>query len=213
MRLFGIIAYFFLLPFMLTAQNQKAITLLDKSANVLKTNTGIEASFLLKDQMSDPKATHSFEGVLKSRQNKFMIDMPDVRTWFDGTTQWSYLKSNKEVNVTNPTEEEIAAINPISLLQLYKHGYRPAYKGEQTVKGAPIADIELTAENKNMPWRKINLRLNTKTYLPASILIHDKNGRSSEIIFLKVKQNLNLSDSNFVFNQGDYPDAEIIDLR
>lgn len=213
MKLLGIIACFFLLPCIMTAQNQKAIELLDKSVDVFKKNTGIEASFLLKDEISDSKATHSFEGILKSRQNRFMIDMPDVRTWFDGKTQWSYLKSNREVNVTSPTEEEVAAINPVALLQLYKNGYRPVYKGERHVKGEPVAEVELVAERKNAPWRKIFLRLNTKTYLPVSVLIRDKNGRSSEIIFLKIKQNLNLPDADFVFNKGDYPEAEVIDLR
>ncbi|MEG0947809.1 MAG: LolA-like putative outer membrane lipoprotein chaperone [Bacteroidales bacterium] len=215
MKIFSLSLWLLLLPiFCAGAQNnQKAIELLEKSAQVFKANTGIEASFLLKDGMNDPKNLHSFEGVLKSKQSRFMIDLPEIRTWFDGKTQWSYLKSNREVNITSPTEEEIAAVNPVALLRLYQNGYRAVYKGERTIKGEKVAEIELLAERKDSPLRKIFVRLNMANYLPVSVLIRDKNGNSSEVTFLKIKQNLNLPDSDFVFNKKEFPEAEVIDLR
>lgn len=204
----------FLFPCLIMGQNnKKAIELLEKSAAVFQQSNGIEASFLLKDGMSDPKSIHSFEGTLKSKSNKFVIDLPDMQTWFDGKTQWSFLKSNQEVNITSPTSEEIAAINPVALLRLYKNGYRPVYKGERTVDSNPVAEIELVADKAQLPWRKIFIRLDTRTNLPVSVLIRDKNGRNTDIHFLKIKQNLNFSDSIFVFKKEQFPNVEIIDLR
>ena len=49
--------------------------------------------------------------------------------------------------------------------------------------------------------------------LPASIAVFSKNGISSTIRISKMKTGVNQPDSYFVFNEKDYPDAEIIDLR
>lgn len=43
--------------------------------------------------------------------NKFKIEIPDAITWFDGTTQWVYIKDTDEVNITNPTGDELQAIS------------------------------------------------------------------------------------------------------
>ena len=34
--------------------------------------------------------------------DKFTLVTPDALTWFNGTTQWTYVERNEEVNVTNP---------------------------------------------------------------------------------------------------------------
>ena len=55
--------------------------------------------------------------------NRFYLNSGGIQSWFDGTTQWSYLESSEEVNVSNPTPEELQTINPYALLSIYKSGY------------------------------------------------------------------------------------------
>lgn len=43
--------------------------------------------------------------------------------WYDGRTQWSYLKSTGEVNISTPTEAQQAQMNPYQFLSVYKSGY------------------------------------------------------------------------------------------
>ena len=57
------------------------------------------------------------EGTLLLKGNKFHLNTGDVETWFDGKTQWSYLRQNEEVNVSTPTPEELQSINPQHLLR------------------------------------------------------------------------------------------------
>ena len=202
-----------LLPLALGAQTQKATEVLDRAASAIKQSSGLQASFTLKDGISDARQTQTYEGTLTCRQQKFVVDLPQARTWFDGTTQWSYLKANGEVSVTTPTAEEIASINPLALLDLYKHGYRLSYKGSRTVDDQKVDEVEMVADNDKTAWRKIFVRLNAQTSMPVSVVIRDKNGRTAEVSFTKIKQGLNLTDSDFVFNKADYPGVEVIDLR
>jgi hypothetical protein len=44
--------------------------------------------------------------------------------WFDGTTQWTYLKSNDEVSVTTPNETQQQALNPYNFINMYKSGFK-----------------------------------------------------------------------------------------
>ena len=59
--------------------------------------------------------------------NRFYLNSGGIQSWFDGTTQWSYLESSEEVNVSNPTPDELQTINPYALLSIYKSGYNYKY--------------------------------------------------------------------------------------
>ena len=40
-------------------------------------------------------------GTLLLKGNRFYLNSGGIQSWFDGTTQWSYLESSEEVNVSN----------------------------------------------------------------------------------------------------------------
>ena len=44
--------------------------------------------------------------------------------WFNGKTQWSYMPSTNEVNVSTPNEVQQAAMNPYTFINMYKSGYK-----------------------------------------------------------------------------------------
>jgi outer membrane lipoprotein-sorting protein len=76
-----------------------------------------------------------------------------------------------------------------------------------------VAEVEMIADNDKTAWRKLFVRINTQTNLPLSVVIRDKNGNTATINFKSIKQGLNLTDKDFVFNKADYPGVDIIDLR
>lgn len=49
-------------------------------------------------------------GVIELKGEKFVLKTDDGITWFDGKTQWSYLRSSDEVNISNPTGTELQAL-------------------------------------------------------------------------------------------------------
>ena len=203
----------FLLGLGLGAHAQNANDILRKAAAAYENSNGISASFTMFTRSAGQNAGESFEGTIQMKGDKFTLVTPEALTWFNGTTQWTYVERNDEVNVTNPTGEELQFTNPALLLNSYKKGFTAAYKGESTAPNGNAAyDVELTPKKKG-DIVKVELQIEKYSNFPARITVSSKNGVSSTIQISQLKTGINQPDRFFVFNEGDYPDVEVIDLR
>lgn len=182
----------------LSAQTAKQV--LDKTATVVSAKSGAQASFSIKGNQMSSSGTIAIKG------RKFHATTPQATVWFDGKTQWTYLKKNEEVNVANPSESELAAINPYSFIYMYKKGYSYTL----TKKGNNY-EIHLTATDKKRSIQEMYLLVNQKTSVPSQIRMRQKKGWTT-ISICNFKQ-AKLSDGIFRFNSKDFPNAEVIDLR
>lgn len=192
---------------------QNATSILDKAASVYEEANGLTAYFTMQTRSEMQKISESFDGTVDIKGDKFVLKTPDMITWFDGTTQWSFVERNEEVNVSTPSGEELQATNPALLLRFYKKGFTATYKGESTAPSGKAAyDIELVPKKKSDILR-VELQIEKFSSLPASIAVFSKNGISSTIRISRMQTGVNQSDNFFVFDEKEYPDAEIIDLR
>ena len=115
--LLSLLCFLFLCPRILQAQSDaKAREILDKTAAAFRQAQAVSITF-----------GGTQEGTLLLKGNKFHLNTGDVETWFDGKTQWSYLRQNEEVNVSTPTPEELQSINPYVLLDHYSQHYNSLY--------------------------------------------------------------------------------------
>ena len=115
----------------LTALAQSARTVLDRTAARITQSGCIRAKFNAT-AFSGTTEQGSTSGTLILEGRKFYMETPDMLTWFDGTTQWTKLANNNEVNVAEPTEEEQEAINPYTLINIYKKGYSLSVTNTET---------------------------------------------------------------------------------
>lgn len=181
------------------AYGQSAKQVLDKTAAVVAAKSGAKASFTIKGDQMNASGTIAIKG------RKFQASTPQATIWFDGKTQWTYLKKNDEVNVANPTEAELAAINPYNFIYMYKKGYK--YTMEKK-NGSFI--VHLTATDKRS-IQEMYITINPKSYIPSQIRMRQQKGWTT-ITISGFKQS-KLSDGLFRFNSKDFPNAELIDLR
>lgn len=204
----------FMLLFSGNMNAQNANEILDKAALAYEQSNGMSATFALNTRSEAQGYNESFEGLIQMRGDKFTLQTPDAHIWFDGKMQWVYMERNEEVNVSTPTGDELQMTNPTILLRTYKKGFNASYKGESTTNSAKTAyDIELSPRRKNEDIEKVTLQIEKKSGLPARITIQSKNGGSTSIQINEIKTGVNQPDSFFVFNEGQYPNAEVIDLR
>ena len=182
------------------AYGQSAKEVLDKTAAVVSAKNGAQASFSIKGD------DFSTSGTIAIKGRKFHATTPQAVVWFDGKTQWTYVKKNDEVNVANPSESELAAINPYSFIYMYKKGYSYTL----TKKGGSY-EIHLKATDKKRSIQEMYLVINPKTSVPSRIRLKQKKGWTT--IDIRNFKTSSLSDGLFRFNSKDFPSAEIIDLR
>ena len=179
---------------------QTAKEVLDKAAAVVSNKSGVTANFVLKGGQMNDKGTIAIKGRM------FHATTPDAIIWFDGKTQWTYIKNNDEVNVVTPKASDLQLYNPSTFIYMYKQGYNYTMKKD---KGS--YEIHLTGSGKKDTLREMYITIDQKTFIPSKIRIrHNKGWNTIEVSYFK---KANLSDGTFRFNAKDFPQAEVIDLR
>lgn len=196
------LVYIFCLFFSITVNAQNAAQarkILDKTATVIGNKKGASASFSVTGKNLNASGTISIKG------NKFQATTPQAIVWYDGKTQWTYVKQSQEVNVNNPTEAQQQTMNPYKFINLYKNGFDLSMKNV-----SEGWQIHLYATNQKRTIKEMYVTIN-KNYQPQTIKMRQASGWITiKVSNFKVKS---LGDTMFRFNAKDYPNAEIIDLR
>ena len=198
MKRIGIIMVAALMSMGSFAQSAKAV--LDKAAGTITAQSGVKANFKMTT------ANGSTSGTIAIKGKKFYATTPQAKVWFDGKTQWTYLKNNDEVNVSNPTEAQLQAINPYNFIHLYKRGYTYT----MNTAGTDYV-IHLVANSTDRKIKELFISVNKKSYQPKQVkMLQGKKWTTFDINSIKKE---NIADSQFRFNAKDFPKAEVIDLR
>ena len=179
---------------------QTAKSVLDKAAATVSAKEGIRANFRMSGTHGNTKGSIAVKG------KKFYATTPQATVWFDGKTQWTYMKNNDEVNVANPTESQLQAINPYNFINLYKKGYNYTLN-----KSGNDYVVHLTASNPQTKIKEMFISVDKKSYHPTQVKLLQ--GNKWTIFYITDLRKEALPDSQFRFNAKDFPTAEVIDLR
>lgn len=184
----------------LSAGAQTAQQILDKTAAVVGRKGGASASFTI----TSGKDVNT-SGTVAIKGKKFFAATPEAKVWFDGKTQWTYMKSTNEVNVSNPTQSQQMSMNPYTFINIYKTGYNMTAKNI----GAGY-EVHLVAQNQKRTVQEMYITV-SRTYQPTKVRM--RQGKSWTNISISNFQAKNQSDATFRFPSKDFATAEVIDLR
>ena len=185
----------------LGAHAESAKSILDKAAATVSNPSGVQANFEMHS-----KQFGNTSGSIAIKGKKFHASTPQAIIWFDGKTQWTYMKQNDEVNVSNPSEADLQAINPYNFINIYKKGFKLSSK-----KVNNSYEVHLKATDKKRRIQEMYIIVDQNSYRPTHVKML-QNGKWSVLLISGLKAT-NLSDGLFQFNAKDFPQAEIIDLR
>ena len=204
MRKTILIIFAALLPLIASAKGLTAQQVLDKAANRLKEVKTVTAVY---DLTADG---HTSTGTLAIAGEKFHLSSPDIVSWYDGNTQWTFSAASNEVNIIEPTPDELMQMNPFVIINSFRRLYTPvllkAPQGQYKIKLTPV-------NKRNVQIAEAVLDLNASTLMPSSITLLSDSGHKIYIKIKSLKTGTNYAPSTFVFNKKQYPKAEIIDLR
>lgn len=190
----------------MSAGAQEARELLEQTEQALRRTDGVRALFTVK------AGDESADGYICLRGEKFVLETAGVKTWFDGQTQWSYLTTSDEVNVSEPMAEELQAIQPYAWLSLYKQGYRLKMGQATTFRGKAIHEVIMTGTERQ-DLLCIVLYIDVQTHLPLRVSMAQRGGAVTLVTVRDYALGQRWPDSFFTFDASQYPDAELIDLR
>ncbi len=185
-----------------SAQNAtQARKILDQTAKTLAAGGGVSANFRVSGSKLSAQS-----GTIAIKGNRFYARTGAAVVWFNGKTQWSYLKSTNEVNVTTPTEAQRMKMNPYTFITMYKNGYTLGV----TPQGGSYR-VHMKAQNAARSVQEVYLTVSKTTHVPSMIKMRE--GSKWTTISISNFRSKRLPDTMFSFNAKDYPTAEVIDLR
>ena len=179
----------------------QARAILDKTSKVIGHKSGVSAAFTLNNP-----TTGNVSGTIAVKGGKFNARTPQAIVWFNGKTQWTYMKKNNEVNISTPTQAQQQMMNPYTFINVYKTGYKMS-----STKAGGSYEVHLVAQNQKRSIQEMYVTVNSKTYVPSRVKMKH-NGRWYTVTISNFSAK-KLPDSLFAFNSKDYPSAEVIDLR
>jgi len=173
---------------------------LDKAAAVVGRRGGAAANFSITGG-----EVGRTSGSIIIKGNKFKAITPESTIWFDGKTQWAYMKSTNEVNVSTPSEAKRLSMNPYAFITMYKNGYHMSMKA---TAAAYIVHLQAIHPARSMQEFYVTI---SKTFYPQQIkMLQGKKWVTINISSFRAASHPN---SYFRFRHSDAPSAEVVDLR
>lgn len=206
-----IVLTFILLTINALSQNDpKALTILDKFSSTASSAPSVSMKFLLitVDQVENTKDTLSGSVILC--KDSYKLDLPDNIIWFNGETSWSYLLAEQEVTITKPSKKENSFQSQPSLIfSMYKKGYKTRLIEEK--------EDTYTIDLYPVDIKNDIIRVRLVLEKPSLVLKSFEYKKRDGIILTLLVNEYNLKEipaqDIFIFPQGKYKDADIVDMR
>lgn len=204
-----------LLPFIVTAQDDKAKDILKKLAKTVDSYKSlyIEYGILTENQQLQTKERQ--DGKVTAQKNKFkLVANKDLEVYSDGVNKWTYMKDVQEINIqkVDNSADDIFS-DPVKFLTGQRKDFKYKYKGLVQEDGKTLTEIDYYPKNVKAPYSIIRLHLDENTLTPYSVKYFGKDGMLYTVRLKNYLPNVDVSDVNFTFDPSKYPNAEVIDLR
>ena len=128
----------------------------------------------------------------------------------NGETLWYIMKDIPEVQIMDNDPED--KLNPTKIFSIYKEGYKYEYKGKEMINDNTVHLISFYPEESSV-WKEIMLYIDTEEIEMKKIIMTDKEGGIMTFNLEKYVSGSIIDDRIFLFNEDEFSDIEIIDLR
>ena len=191
----------------LYSQNGKCNTLLDRVIKEYDNSNGVSANFNISTKSNG--YVSEIKGKIVLDGTKFAFTTDEMECGYDGKTLWTYIKNNEEINLSSPEDDEIININPYLLLKNYNTRFKCSFDS----KNGDLETIILSPKNTSDNISSVKVTLNSKLLYPSIIEVMNKDNSKIVIKVLDYNNKTNIDKSKFSFNEKQYTNIEIIDLR
>lgn len=192
----------------------EARKVLDEMADEAKSHKTIAMNFAATYENKRTGATHTSEGTLKVKGEKYVLDIEDMVTYSDeeGVSVWQ-----KKVNELTISEHDAEAEGDMSPARLFGGAYQEGYKlrllGEVTVGGEKCMEVDLYPKDMKSQVVRVRLTISKKGKQLKRFMQQYKLGEVLTVDVRKYVTDKSMSDSEFVFDRVAHKGVEVVDLR
>lgn len=179
-----------------------------RSYDIVKT----DFTFTLNNAKAKVKETQQGTLYVKANANKYKVAMTNQDLISDGKVQWTYLKNDQEVQISN-VDNSGDAINPAKIFTIYEKGFKYTYTGESKVGAKVYQMIDLSPTDTKKTVFKVRLSIDKASKQIANVVIFEKNGNTYTYNVKTFSPNVKVPETTFAFDTKKYPGVEVIDLR
>lgn len=191
------------LALLATAVAQTPSSVIDKAIGTLNAKGIITADYKITSSQGTSKGSIAMKG------NKFRILSDEVKSWYDGKTMWSYSTATQEVNITNPSQDELLKSNPYFAARGYKSSFNLP---EKATKSGSYYVIKLTPKKK-ADFKSVTLYIGVANYNIHKAKFIQNDGSEVTIAISNFKKGVKMPNP-FAFNKALVPKGtEVVDLR
>lgn len=182
---------------------ESAASILQAISQKFDGNGAVEAQFTLS------VANQRVEGSVIMERGKFQLTTPGFSVWYDGNTQWTMIASSQEVNITEPTLEELMESNPFVIVSNWRQHYKALRlsdsDGRRRVQLTPLHPEDTQIANAV-------IYVNADNW-PAIVDVTFNDSSKVTVIVEHIATVAAKRNSYFVFDPAANPAIEVIDLR
>jgi outer membrane lipoprotein carrier protein len=208
---------FFLLPItceLWAQQDPAAKEILDRVATKTSQYRSIQADFelIVVDHKEDNKNASNGKIIIKGE--KYKMTSSGTEVYFDGKTMWNYVPADNEVTITEPDSQDGDFLsNPAQVLTLYNRDFKYSYRGETTIDGKAMHEIDLFPKNLDQRYSRIKVFITKDTEQLAIISSVGKDGVDYSVFLNNLVSNRDIADDVFIFDPAKHKKITIVDMR
>ncbi|MCS6929247.1 MAG: outer membrane lipoprotein carrier protein LolA [Saprospiraceae bacterium] len=173
-----------------------------------------EAEFSLTLELPErPKEVQ--KGTIAQEGQKFRLDMDQQLLVSDGKTTWAYLKTEKEIQITNAAPEEGGNfLTPRELLSRYERGdYLYAITDKTRENAKTLTHIEFKPVSRRSEYAKLRVSIDENALQVERIIAFGRDGARFTFQVIRFTPNKTFKGQHFQLNPKDYPGVRVEDLR
>jgi outer membrane lipoprotein-sorting protein len=195
-------------------QDPAAQEILDRVATKTKQYQSFQADFslIVVDHKEDTRNTSVGNIIIKGE--KYRITAAGSTVYFDGKTMWTYVQDDNEVTITEPdSQDDNFLSNPANIFTWYNRDFKYQYRGETTIEGIEMHEIDMFPKNLDQPYSRIKIFIVKDSEQLAIISSIGKDGIDYSVFVKNFIPDKVVADDAFIFDPVKHKKVTIIDMR
>ena len=189
------------------AQNDPAAKdILDKVSSTMSAydNLSMDFDYVLDNQAEDVQQEMSGDVLLEG--NKNVVNLFGTQQIFDGSTTYTIIPENEEVNISGEAIDGDNTFTPSKFYSFYKSGYTYAMDELKSINGKNVQFVKLTPIDSDSEVSVILVGIDLKSNHIYQIIEIGTNETRTVLTASNIKTNQKLDQGLFVFDEKKYED-------